>query len=171
MYTPTTDADGLRKIISGEAQGAEAKEIMEEAFTPLVKWDDPSVVQDYLTYAYGLDHKEIETLYDKGHCPVIDTVAKKEPIPSDPPKPQWKPGSKRVKEHAKELWKARQHLQEAKKCISETALFPVDYKTEEDFHTALSERLNVNRDFVNLNFFIDAHLDWANRFIAENERQ
>ena len=164
-------ADNLRKVISGEAKGDEAKAIMQEAFTPLVKWDDAEVVETHLTHSYNLDKTEIETLYNKGYCPVVDVVEKKEPTPANSPKPQWKPGSKRVKDHATELWKARQHLQDAKKCISATALFPVDYKTEEDFHQALSERLNVNRDFVNLNFFIDSHLDWANRFIAENERK
>ena len=69
-----------------------------------------------------------------------------------------------VKDFATNLWHARKHLLDAKKLISATALTPSDYDHQDDFQDALVQRMHLAEKFIEINKYIDEHLNFAKHY-------
>ena len=70
-----------------------------------------------------------------------------------------------VKDYSANLWQARKHLSDAKKLISATALTPSDYNDQEDFQDAVVQRMYLQDHFMQINKYIDEHLDFAKLYV------
>ena len=67
------------------------------------------------------------------------------------------------------LWQARKLLVEAKKLISATALTPKDYDSQEDFDDAVLERLEIQKNFLGINRFLDNQINFAQPHIPKRK--
>tara|TARA_B100000614_G_scaffold245195_1_gene250062 strand:- start:1202 stop:1462 length:261 start_codon:yes stop_codon:yes gene_type:complete len=65
------------------------------------------------------------------------------------------------------LWQARKLVVDAKKLISATALTPGDYDSQEDFQDALVERLELQKNFLIINKFLDNQINFAQPHIPK----
>tara|TARA_B100001778_G_scaffold292179_1_gene262625 strand:+ start:823 stop:1083 length:261 start_codon:yes stop_codon:yes gene_type:complete len=65
------------------------------------------------------------------------------------------------------LWQARKLLVDAKKLISATALTPGDYDSQEDFQEAIIERLEVQKNFLIINKFLDNQINFAQPYVPK----
>ena len=70
-----------------------------------------------------------------------------------------------VKDYSANLWQARKHLSDAKKLISATALTPSDYDDQEDFQDAVVQRMYLQDHFMQINKYIDEHIDFAKSYV------
>ena len=173
-YNQTPDdeiiACSLRQIIDGSLTGQDAHAIITSAFTPLVNWD-PEALKVHLEQVYQLTPEEIEHLYERDYFPI--EYVNEEPMPlvrAFPIFNRQHPGRERAhhlkpSDCAKKLWKARKLLSEAQKTIESIEISQEDFTNEKHFYDACAERLRVQSDFIHLNYFVDAHLEHANKFI------
>ena len=67
------------------------------------------------------------------------------------------------------LWQARRLLVDAKRLISATALTPGDYDSQEDFDDAVLERLEIQKNFLLINKFLDNQINFAQPHIPKKE--
>ena len=65
-----------------------------------------------------------------------------------------------VKDYSANLWQARKHISDAKKLINATALTP-GLQEPDDFQDAIVQRMHLQEQFLNINKYIDEHLDYA----------
>ena len=76
------------------------------------------------------------------------------------PPPNFNASTNDVKDFAN-LWHARKH---DAKLISATALTPSDYDHQDDFQDALVQRMHLAEKFMEINKYIDEHLDFAKHY-------
>ena len=67
------------------------------------------------------------------------------------------------------LWQARRLLVDAKRLISSTALTPGDYDSQEDFDDAVIERLEIQKNFLMINKFLDNQINFAQPHIPKKK--
>ena len=67
------------------------------------------------------------------------------------------------------LWQARRLLVDAKRLISSTALTPGDYDSQEDFDDAVLERLEIQKNFLLINKFLDNQINFAQPHIPKKK--
>ena len=68
------------------------------------------------------------------------------------------------------LWQARKLLVDAKRLISATALTPGDYDSQDDFEEAILERLEIQKNFLGINRFLDNQINFAQPHIPSKEK-
>mgnify|MGYP007063694377 CR=1 FL=1 len=171
-YNQTPDdetiACALRQIIDGSLSGQDAHVVITSAFTPLVNWD-PEALKVHLEQVYQLTPEEIEHLYERDYFPI--EYVKEEPMPLVRAFPIFKrTNNLKPGDCAKKLWKARKLLSEAQKTIESIEISQEDFINEKHFYDACAERLRVQSDFIHLNYFVDAHLEHANKFIHKRQK-
>ena len=152
----------LRSLLTGHPSSAEAQEILRLTFTPFINWDRESI-NLHLKHVYDFTQKESETIIE--NYP-IDIPTQREVLSHDPPLPIFS-DKKKVTNYSQDLFQARGKLSEAKKILSKNRLTRNDYKTEEDYMKAISERANTEASFLEINRFIDKERENAHTYIQE----
>ena len=67
------------------------------------------------------------------------------------------------------LWQARRLLVDAKRLISATTLTPDDFDSQEDFEDNVLERLEVQKNFLLINKFLDNQINFAQPHIPKKK--
>ena len=67
------------------------------------------------------------------------------------------------------LWQARKLLVDAKKLISATALTPGDFDSQDAFQDSVLQRLEVAKNFLLINKFIDDQINFAQPHIPKKK--
>ena len=76
---------------------------------------------------------------------------------------------KDVKDLTANLWQARRLLVDAKRLSSATALTPGDFDSQEDFEDNVVERLEVQKNFLLINKFLDNQINFAQPHIPKKK--
>ena len=100
------------------------------------------------------------------HCPIHIPEGKNQ-LNEDTPMPKFEKDSAQVLECQNNYLTARHHLQKAKKALSSGAVFPGNFKDQDEFYQAANQRLKVNDFFCLINKDIDMHIENADQFITE----
>ena len=150
----------LRTLLSKKMLKKDADKIINHCFSDLIKWTYDDAVF-HLTQIFNFTNKECEQLfkeYDILSSTTTGIIMNPEPnfnatAPND------------VKDYSANLWQARKHLSDAKKLISATALTPSDYDDQEDFQDAVVQRMYLQDHFMQINKYIDEHIDFAKSYV------
>ena len=147
----------LRRLLSEKMPEKDSKKIISNVFSNLIRWTYEDVVL-HLTQVFNFTDQESNQLindYD-----IVTSATTAEVIMH--PTPTFNATSPNdVKDYSVNLWHARKHMSDALKLIDATALTPRDYKTEDDFQDALIQRLELQENFLQINKYIDEHLEFA----------
>jgi len=151
----------LRQLLTGKPTNEQVETIMKNTFSDLIKWSLEDVTE-HLTHVFNFTPGEVDLLVERYpmHIPT-NTTTNRRPAPM----PTFNHNSERVVKYAQDLWKARKELNETKKLLSTTILKPSDYANQDSYDDAMTERLNVNSAFVDINKYIDAQLENAHQYI------
>tara|TARA_A100001515_G_C4533634_1_gene197763 strand:- start:330 stop:845 length:516 start_codon:yes stop_codon:yes gene_type:complete len=159
--TDKEDEKLLKKLLSEKIPEKDAKKIINNVFSDLIKWTYEDVVL-HLTQVFNFTEQESNQLikdYD-----IISFATTKEVIMN--PAPNFNATAPNdVKDYSANLWQARKCLSDANKLINATALTPKDYPNQSDFQDAALHRLHLQEHFVSINKYIDEHLDFAKHYI------
>ena len=137
----------------------DATDIITHVFSNLIRWTyDDAVI--HLTQVFNFTDEEADQLLSK-HNIVCNSAPD---LIMNPPPNFNATAPNDVKDFATNLWHARKHLLDAKKLISATALTPSDYDHQDDFQDALVQRMHLAEKFMEINKYIDEHLDFAKHY-------
>ena len=67
------------------------------------------------------------------------------------------------------LWQARKLLADAKKLINATSLTEEDYDSKDDYEDSVLQRLEVAKNFLLINKFIDDQINFAQPHIPKKK--
>ena len=149
----------LRRLLSEEMPLQDATVIITHVFSNLIRWTyDDAVI--HLTQVFNFTDEEADQLLSK-HNIVCNSAPD---LIMNPPPNFNATAPNDVKDFATNLWHARKHLLDAKKLISATALTPSDYDHQDDFQDALVQRMHLAEKFMEINKYIDEHLDFAKHY-------
>jgi len=154
-----SDEKLLRRLLSEEMSHKGSHEIISHVFSNLIKWTYDDTVF-HLTQVFNFTDEECDQLLSK-----YNIISSSSPETTMNPPPNFNATAPNdVKDFATNLWHARKHLLDAKKLISATALTPSDYDHQDDFQEAIVQRMYLSEKFIEINKYIDEHLDYAKHY-------
>ena len=162
--TDKEDAKLLRKLLTDDLSEQEQMKIIRHVFSDLIKWSYDDLVI-HLTQVFNFTDDECSQLIHQ--YPILSTSTT-EVIPMTAPNYN-ATTPKDVTDLTANLWQARRLLVDAKRLISATALTPGDYDSQEDFDDAVLERLEVQKNFLLINKFLDNQINFAQPHIPKKK--
>ena len=157
-----SDEKLLRRLLSEEMSHKDSHEIISHVFSNLIKWTYDDLVV-HLTQIFNFTNEECSQLI---HQYPILSASTTEVITMTAPNYN-ATAPKDVTDLTANLWQARKLLVDAKKLISATALTPGDYDSQEDFQEAILERLEVQKNFLIINKFLDNQINFAQPYVPK----
>ena len=172
IQSPIDKADEalLRRLLTERISEEDANKIITHVFSDLIKWTMEDVVI-HLTEIFNFTKEECDQLLNSYNIDFLTTDTTTQPMP-DNPQPNYNLSSQSaewdLQTYQTDLWNARKLIQESKKLLSKCALFPDDYKNQDEFNVALNKRLDLNSWYVNINKYIDEHIEFAAKKLLED---
>ena len=157
-----SDEKLLRSLLTDDLSEQEQIKIIRHVFSDLIKWTYDDLVV-HLTQVFNFTNEECSQLI---HQYPILSASTTEVITMTAPNYN-ATAPKDVTDLTANLWQARKLLVDAKKLISATALTPGDYDSQEDFQEALLERLEVQKNFLGINKFLDNQINFAQPYVPK----
>ena len=164
--TDKEDAKLLRKLLTDDLSEHEQIKIIRHVFSDLIKWTYDDLVI-HLTQIFNFNDDECSQLIHQ--YPILATSTT-EVITMKPPNYN-ATAPKDVTDLTANLWQARKLLVDAKRLISATALTPGDYDSQDDFEEAILERLEVQKNFLAINRFLDNQINFAQPHIPAKKNE
>ena len=152
----------LRSLLTDDLSEQEQIKIIRHVFSDLIKWTYDDLVV-HLTQIFNFTNEECSQLI---HQYPILSASTTEVITMTAPNYN-ATAPKDVTDLTANLWQARKLLVDAKKLISATALTPGDYDSQEDFQEAILERLEVQKNFLIINKFLDNQINFAQPYVPK----
>ena len=152
----------LRSLLTDDLSEQEQIKIIRHVFSDLIKWTYDDLVV-HLTQVFNFTNEECSQLI---HQYPILSASTTEVITMTAPNYN-ATAPKDVTDLTANLWQARKLLVDARKLISATALTPGDYDSQEDFQEALLERLEVQKNFLGINKFLDNQINFAQPYVPK----
>ena len=152
----------LRSLLTDDLSEQEQIKIIRHVFSDLIKWTYDDLVV-HLTQVFNFTNEECSQLIHQ--YPILSTSTTEVITMTAPNYNATAP--KDVTDLTANLWQARKLLVDAKKLISATALTPGDYDSQEDFQEALLERLEVQKNFLGINKFLDNQINFAQPYVPK----
>tara|TARA_B100001769_G_scaffold267747_1_gene255454 strand:- start:4961 stop:5575 length:615 start_codon:yes stop_codon:yes gene_type:complete len=152
----------LRSLLTDDLSEQEQIKIIRHVFSDLIKWTYDDLVV-HLTQVFNFTNEECSQLI---HQYPILSASTTEVITMTAPNYN-ATAPKDVTDLTANLWQARKLLVDAKKLISATALTPGDYDSQEDFQEAIIERLEVQKNFLIINKFLDNQINFAQPYVPK----
>jgi len=162
--TDKEDAKLLRKLLTDDLSEQEQIKIIRHVFSDLIKWSYDDLVI-HLTQVFNFTDDECSQLIHQ--YPILSTSTTEVITMTAPNYNATTP--KDVTDLTANLWQARRLLVDAKRLISATALTPGDYDSQNDFDDAVLERLEVAKNFLLINKFIDDQINFAQPHIPKKK--
>ena len=162
--TDKEDAKLLRKLLTDDLSEQEQNKIIRHVFSDLIKWTYDDLVI-HLTQVFNFTDDECSQLI---HQYPILSASTTEVIKMTAPNYN-ATTPKDVTDLTANLWQARRLLVDAKRLISATALTPGDYDSQEDFDDAVLERLEIQKNFLLINKFLDNQINFAQPHIPKKK--
>ena len=162
--TDKEDAKLLRKLLTDDLSEHEQTKIIRHVFSDLIKrtYDDLVI---HLTQVFNFTDDECSQLIHQ--YPILSASTTEVITMTAPNYNATTP--KDVTDLTANLWQARRLLVDAKRLISATALTPGDYDSQNDFDDAVLERLEVAKNFLLINKFIDDQINFAQPHIPKKK--
>ncbi len=157
-----SDEKLLRKLLTDDLPDEEQIKIIRHVFSDLIKWTYEDLVI-HLTQIFNFTNEECSQLLDR--YPILSATTTEVITMKAPNYNATAP--KDVSAITENLWQARKLVVDAKKLISATALTPGDYDSQEDFQDALVERLELQKNFLIINKFLDNQINFAQPHIPK----
>ena len=162
--TDKEDAKLLRKLLTDDLSEHEQTKIIRHVFSDLIKWTYEDLVI-HLTQVFNFTDDECSQLIHQ--YPILSASTTEVITMTAPNYNATTP--KDVTDLTANLWQARRLLVDAKRLISATALTPGDYDSQNDFDDAVLERLEVAKNFLLINKFIDDQINFAQPHIPKKK--
>ena len=162
--TDKEDAKLLRKLLTDDLSEQEQSKIIRHVFSDLIKWTYDDLVI-HLTQVFNFTDDECSQLIHQ--YPILSASSTEVITMTAPNYNATTPRD--VTDLTANLWQARKLLVDAKKLISATALTPGDYDSQNDFDDAVLERLEVAKNFLLINKFIDDQINFAQPHIPKKK--
>ncbi len=162
--TDKEDAKLLRKLLTDDLSEQEQIKIIRHVFSDLIKWSYDDLVI-HLTQVFNFTDDECSQLIHQ--YPILSTATTEVITMTAPNYNATTP--KDVTDLTANLWQARRLLVDAKRLISATALTPGDYDSQEDFDDAVLERLEIQKNFLLINKFLDNQINFAQPHIPKKK--
>jgi len=162
--TDKEDAKLLRKLLTDDLSEQEQIKIIRHVFSDLIKWSYDDLVI-HLTQVFNFTDDECSQLIHQ--YPILSASTTEVITMTAPNYNATTP--KDVTDLTANLWQARRLLVDAKRLISATALTPGDYDSQNDFDDAVLERLEVAKNFLLINKFIDDQINFAQPHIPKKK--
>ena len=162
--TDKEDAKLLRKLLTDDVSEQEQIKIIRHVFSDLIKWTYDDLVV-HLTQVFNFTNEECSQLI---HQYPILSASTTEVITMNAPNYN-ATAPKDVTDLTANLWQARKLLVDAKKLISATALTPGDFDSQDDFQDSVLQRLEVAKNFLLINKFIDDQINFAQPHIPKKK--
>ena len=162
--TDKEDAKLLRKLLTDDLSEQEQTRIIRHVFSDLIKWTYEDLVI-HLTQVFNFTDDECSQLIHQ--YPILSASTTEVITMTAPNYNATTP--KDVTDLTANLWQARRLLVDAKRLISATALTPGDYDSQNDFDDAVLERLEVAKNFLLINKFIDDQINFAQPHIPKKK--
>ena len=159
-----SDEKLLRSLLTDDLSEQEQIKIIRHVFSDLIKWTYDDLVV-HLTQVFNFTNEECSQLI---HQYPILSASTTEVITMTAPNYN-ATAPKDVTDLTANLWQARKLLVDAKKLISATALTPGDYDSQKDFEEAILERLEVQKNFLGINRFLDNQINFAQPHIPKKK--
>jgi hypothetical protein len=162
--TDKEDAKLLRKLLTDDLSEQEQNKIIRHVFSDLIKWTYDDLVI-HLTQVFNFTDDECSQLIHQ--YPILSASTTEVITMTAPNYNATTP--KDVTDLTANLWQARRLLVDAKRLISATALTPGDYDSQEDFDDAVLERLEIQKNFLLINKFLDNQINFAQPHIPKKK--
>ena len=162
--TDKEDAKLLRKLLTDDLSEQEQIKIIRHVFSDLIKWSYDDLVI-HLTQVFNFTDDECSQLIHQ--YPILSAPSTEVITMTAPNYNATTP--KDVTDLTANLWQARRLLVDAKRLISATALTPGDYDSQEDFDDAVLERLEIQKNFLLINKFLDNQINFAQPHIPKKK--
>ena len=162
--TDKEDAKLLRKLLTDDLSEQEQSKIIRHVFSDLIKWTYDDLVI-HLTQVFNFTDDECSQLIHQ--YPILSASTTEVITMTAPNYNATTP--KDVTDLTANLWQARRLLVDAKRLISATALTPGDYDSQEDFDDAVLERLEIQKNFLLINKFLDNQINFAQPHIPKKK--
>ena len=162
--TDKEDAKLLRKLLTDNLSEHEQTKIIRHVFSDLIKWTYDDLVI-HLTQVFNFTDDECSQLIHQ--YPILSASSTEVITMTAPNYNATTP--KDVTDLTANLWQARRLLVYAKRLISATALTPGDYDSQEDFDDAVLERLEIQKNFLLINKFLDNQINFAQPHIPKKK--
>jgi len=162
--TDKEDSKLLRKLLTDNLSEHEQTKIIRHVFSDLIKWTYEDLVI-HLTQVFNFTDDECSQLIHQ--YPILSASTTEVITMTAPNYNATTP--KDVTDLTANLWQARRLLVDAKRLISATALTPGDYDSQNDFDDAVLERLEVAKNFLLINKFIDDQINFAQPHIPKKK--
>jgi len=162
--TDKEDAALLRKLLTDDVSEEEQLKIIRHVFSDLIKWTYDDLVI-HLTQVFNFTNDECSQLLHQ--YPIISTSTTGVITMNVPNYNATAP--KDVTDLTANLWQARKLLVDAKKLISATALTPGDFDSQDAFQDSVLQRLEVAKNFLLINKFIDDQINFAQPHIPKKK--
>ena len=162
--TDKEDAKLLRKLLTDDLSEQEQSKIIRHVFSDLIKWTYDDLVI-HLTQVFNFTDDECSQLIHQ--YPILSASTTEVITMTAPNYNATTP--KDVTDLTANLWRARRLLVDAKRLISATALTPGDYDSQEDFDDAVLERLEIQKNFLLINKFLDNQINFAQPHIPKKK--
>ena len=162
--TDKEDAKLLRKLLTDDLSEQEQSKIIRHVFSDLIKWTYDDLVI-HLTQVFNFTDDECSQLIHQ--YPILSASTTEVITMTAPNYNATTP--KDVTDLTANLWQARRLLVDAKRLISSTALTPGDYDSQEDFDDAVLERLEIQKNFLLINKFLDNQINFAQPHIPKKK--
>ena len=162
--TDKEDAALLRKLLTDDVSEEEQLKIIRHVFSDLIKWTYDDLVI-HLTQVFNFTNDECSQLLHQ--YPILSTSTTGVITMNVPNYNATAP--KDVTDLTANLWQARKLLVDAKKLISATALTPGDFDSQDDFQDSVLQRLEVAKNFLLINKFIDDQINFAQPHIPKKK--
>jgi len=162
MQTESDKSDEklLRRLLTEKMSEKDANKIISHVFSDLIKWTYDDAVF-HLTQIFNFTNKECDELFTEYN--ILSSTTEAITMNPEPTFNATAPND--VKDYSANLWQARKHISDAKKLISVTALTPRDYDNQDDFQDAVVQRMYLQDHFMQINKYIDEHLDFAKLYV------
>ena len=162
--TDKEDAKLLRKLLTDNLSEHEQTKIIRHVFSDLIKWTYDDLVI-HLTQVFNFTDDECSQLIHQ--YPILSASSTEAITMTAPNYNATTP--KDVTDLTANLWQARRLLVDAKRLISATALTPGDFDSQEDFDDAVLERLEIQKNFLLINKFLDNQINFAQPHIPKKK--
>ena len=164
--TDKEDAKLLRKLLTDDLSEQEQIKIIRHVFSDLIKWSYDDLVIP-LTQVFNFTDDECSQLIHQ--YPILSTSTSTTEVITMTAPNYNATTPKDVTDLTANLWQARRLLVDAKRLISATALTPGDFDSQEDFEDNVLERLEVQKNFLLINKFLDNQINFAQPHIPKKK--
>ena len=162
--TDKEDAKLLRKLLTDDLSEHEQNKIIRHVFSDLIKWTYDDLVI-HLTQVFNFTDDECSQLIHQ--YPILSASTTEVITMTAPNYNATTP--KDVTDLTANLWQARRLLVDAKRLISATALTPGDFDSQDAFQDSVLQRLEVAKNFLLINKFIDDQINFAQPHIPKKK--